>query len=109
MASVSSQSALKETTALDFDNDSDTDSEGSLSGFIRVSVPSTAAGDSRELDTGNDEGAEDDGEEEGEEEEEEEEEGESGSGSDAWESESFIEDTLYSLGTTTQFEARKSN
>ena len=99
MASVSSQS--KEAAILDFDNDSDSDSEGSLNGFIRVSVPSGAAGDSRELDTGNNEGAEDDGEEE--------EEGESDSDSDAWESESFIEDTLHSLGNTTQFEARKSN
>jgi len=99
MASVSSQSTLKEAAVLDYDNDSDSDSEGSLNGFIRVSVPSGAAGDSRELDTGNDEGAEDDGEEEG----------ESDSDSDAWESESFIEDTLHSLGNTTQFEARKSN
>lgn len=99
MGSVSSQSALKEAAFLDFDNNSESDSEGSLNGFIRVSVPSGAAGDGRELNTGNDEGAEDDGEEEG----------ESDSGSDAWESESFIEDTLHSLGNTTQFEARKSN
>ena len=99
MASVSSQPSLKEAAILDYDNDSDSDSEGSLDGFIRVNVPSGAAGDSRELGTGNDEGVEDDGEEEG----------ESDSDSDAWESESFIEDTLRSLGNNTQFEARKSN
>ncbi|KAF8422055.1 DHS-like NAD/FAD-binding domain-containing protein [Tirmania nivea] len=97
MASVPSQSVLKGAAILDSDNDSDSDSEGSLNGFIRVSVPSGAAGDSKELDTGDDEGAEDDGEEEA----------DSDSDSDAWESESFIEDTLHSLGNTTQFEAHE--
>lgn len=99
MASVSLKTAPKEAAILDFDNSSESsDDEGSIEGFIRVSVPGAAAvGDGRELDTGNDEGLE--GEEE---------EGDEDSDSDAWESDSLYEDTLDSLGDVTQFGPRGS-
>lgn len=100
MASVSLKSTSKEAAILEFDNASDTsDSEESMNGFIRVSVPGTAAaGDSRELDTGNDEGGEvEDGDDD------------TDSDSDAWESESFLEDALDNLESTTEFGSRESS
>ena len=104
MANASLKVASNEASVLDYDNSSESsDSEVSVNGCIRINLPGTAAAsDDRDLDSGNEEETEveeEEGEGEGD--------SDSDSGSDAWESESLIEDSLENLEDTTNFGARK--
>lgn len=102
MASASLKVTSNEASVLDYDNSSESsDSEVSVNGCIRVNVPGTAAeSDGRDLNSSNEEETEVEGEED-------EVDSGSDSGSDAWESESLIEDSLENLEDTTNFGARK--